>query len=302
LQNIVAGVANAPREEVRPDQTLEGLGLDSLARVQLLSEIEVEMDVAVDESQVGPDTTISELEGLISGGGRPARGPAGLGWFAHPVVRVARALLQAIVLPVLGILMPKTVEGLEKVRSLREPVLFASNHISHADTPAILSALPWRMRQKLAVAASAEVLVKQGRLSALVAGLGFNAFPFSQRELVMSTLTHSGRLVDEGWSLLIFPEGRRMETEEIGIFKPGIGFMAVSLRVPVIPIFIGGTIRVLPKGRAIPKRGPVRIVFGEPMMFSRSYSYEKSTEEIKQSVIKLSQQTARELRQRVPSI
>jgi long-chain acyl-CoA synthetase len=290
LQSIVARVAKAPEGEIGSGQTLEGLGLDSLARVQLLSEIEVEMDVAVDESQIGPDTTIGELETLISEGGKPTRGPASLGWFAHPIIRVTRALLQTIVLPMVSLLMPKTVQGLEHVRNLREPVLLAVNHVSHADTPALLSALPWRVRQKVAVAASAEVLVQQGRLWTLVAGLVFNAFPFSQRELVMSTLTHSSRLMDEGWSLLIYPEGRRTETEEIGPFKPGVGFMAVSLRVPVIPVFIGGTKHVLPKYQAVPRRGPVRIAFGEPLMFSRSYSREEATNEVKQAVLRLSQQ------------
>jgi len=71
----------------------------------------------------------------------------------------------------------------------------------------------------------------------------------------------------QGWSLLLFPEGTRSPSGEIGPFKRGVGLLAVELGVPVVPVCLDGLARVLPKGRWPPRPGRVTVRFGAPLRF-----------------------------------
>ncbi len=90
----------------------------------------------------------------------------------------------------------------------------------------------------------------------------FNAFPLPQREAgTRQTLRYIGEVAGDGYSILIFPEGRR----EPSPFRPGVGMIASRLDLPVIPIKIEGLDQVLHSSARWPTRGPVRIAFGAPM-------------------------------------
>ena len=73
------------------------------------------------------------------------------------------------------------------------------------------------------------------------------------------------RLVDAGWSVLYFPEGRRSETGALLEFKSGIGTLAVQTGRPVVPVRIKGTEDVMPMGARYPRRGVIEVTFGEPL-------------------------------------
>jgi long-chain acyl-CoA synthetase len=106
-------------------------------------------------------------------------------------------------------------------------------------------------------------------LSYLLASLFFNIFPLPQREAgARRTLEYIGDLATEGWSTLIFPEGRMTDAGEIASFQPGIGMMAARLSLKVVPIRIKGLDRVLNRGARFPTPGPVTVRFGSPMSFS----------------------------------
>ncbi len=74
-----------------------------------------------------------------------------------------------------------------------------------------------------------------------------------------------GELADEGWSILIFPEGERTLTGEIGRFYPGIGMIASRLHLSVVPIRLRGVDRVLPRHASWPHPGPVEVKIGMPI-------------------------------------
>ena len=99
-----------------------------------------------------------------------------------------------------------------------------------------------------------------------LAALFFNAFPLPQREAgARRTLRYIGELVSEGWSVLIFPEGRRTEAGEIHEFKPGVGMIGSRLGVPVVPVRLEGVDRVLHTSWRMARRGRVRVAFGPPI-------------------------------------
>ena len=94
----------------------------------------------------------------------------------------------------------------------------------------------------------------------------FNAFPIPQRHVgAGQTIRYMGDLVEEGWSILIFPEGDRTETGEISAFQPGVGMIASHLEVPVVPIRIVGLDRVLHRSWKWPHPGRVEVRIGAPL-------------------------------------
>jgi 1-acyl-sn-glycerol-3-phosphate acyltransferase len=72
-------------------------------------------------------------------------------------------------------------------------------------------------------------------------------------------------LLDAGWNVLLFPEGARSVTGEIGRFHPGVGLLAVRTGRQVLPVRIVGTAAVLPKGSRRPRRASVEVRFGRPI-------------------------------------
>jgi len=148
------------------------------------------------------------------------------------------------------------------------------------DTPVVLAALPGRHRRRVAVAMAKEFFDAhfhpggrpwRQRLTAgtlyYLAALFFNAFPLPQREAgARRTLRYIGDLVSEGWSVLIFPEGRRTEAGEINPFRPGVGMIGSRLGVPVVPVRLEGVDRVLHPSWKMARRGRVRVAFGAPLL------------------------------------
>jgi long-chain acyl-CoA synthetase len=171
------------------------------------------------------------------------------------------------------------VRGLEHLAKIDTPVIFAANHQSHLDTPMILQALPPRWRYRVAPAMAKEFFKAHfypdrfgatarltNSINYYLASAFFNAFPLPQREAgTRQTLRYIGQLLGQGYSVLIFPEGRRTENGEIGRFQPGVGMIAARLDVPVVPVRLEGLDRILHHTWKFPARGPARVRFGAPM-------------------------------------
>ena len=147
------------------------------------------------------------------------------------------------------------------------------------DTPAILWALPGRWRYRVAVAMAKEFFKAHffpeqftrserltNGLNYYLSSLFFNAFPLPQREAgARQTLRYIGDLVTDGWSVLIFPEGKRTVAGEINPFRPGIGMIGAKLHVPVVPVRLEGLEKVLHQKARMATPGPVRVSFGAPI-------------------------------------
>ena len=84
----------------------------------------------------------------------------------------------------------------------------------------------------------------------------------------LQDLRTANEVMTQNNGLLIFPEGTRSLDGNLQPFKPGIlSLLIYGPNVPVIPAYIDGTYRALPKGQNLPKKHPVRIIFGEPLTF-----------------------------------
>ena len=199
-----------------------------------------------------------------------------------PIRTIRRASLPTWILPLSRLFASMTVTGLEHLTTIEGPVIFAANHQSHFDGPVILDSLPPRWRYRVAPAMMKEFFnahffpERYGRkawftnsLNYYLSATFFNAFPLTQGGAgTRQTLRYIGDLVGSGYSILIFPEGRRTELGEIARFQPGVGMIAARLGVPVVPVRLEGLDRVLPRHARFPSRASARCAFGAPMLLT----------------------------------
>lgn len=199
--------------------------------------------------------------------GEPLERPASdLSWARSEPVRAARlALQQLVMLPVNNLIASPSVEGRDWVRTVDGSVIFASNHMSHADTPLLLQAIGPVMRENTVVAAAADYFYSN-RLVGRLVSLWLNTFPFARSGGAQEVLASSNRLLRSGWNLLVYPEGTRSRDGRLQEFKPGVGHLAVNAGVPVVPVHIRGTHLVMPKGRNLPLPAHVDIKIGKPLL------------------------------------
>ena len=212
--------------------------------------------------------------------------------FILPVVLVRAALIAGFLYPLMALFSRRRTYGREILDSIDGPVIFAANHLSVADNPAALLALPWRWRLRVATAASEEVMRGRGRVQSFFAALISNGFTFSQTGSIRASLDYCGRLTKAGWSLLFFPEGIRSDDGTLGPFKPGIGLLAASLGVPVVPVHLKGTDSVVAKGGSRPHRGYIEVRFGQPIRIPSDMKYDVATQVIRNAVASLSREAA----------
>ena len=303
VESVIARFA--PGRAVAADTTLEELGLSSLERVELMMALEEAFQVTIDESRFAAARTVGDfapltqpLEGAAAATMTAAETIAFPSWNRSlPARALRRASLPTWILPLGRVFVSSKVEGLEHVRNATGPVIFAANHQSHLDTPVILDALPAEWRYRVAPAMAKEFFKAHfypeqfgtrdyisNSLNYYLASMFFNAFPLPQRESgTRQTLRYIGELVADGFSILIYPEGRRTQEGEISRFQPGAAMIAARLEIPVIPVRLEGLDRILHQKWKFPARGIARVAFGAPMLL-KGNDYASLAEQIETAV------------------
>ena len=141
--------------------------------------------------------------------------------------------------------------GHQNLRTNRSLVIVA-NHCSHIDTLCLLAALPLRKLHRAFPAAASDYFFQSvPRLWA--AAILVNALPFARQARVRQSLSFCREvLANPGNILIIFPEGTRSTTGEVGEFKSGIAALVAGRDVAVAPCFIDGSFQAWPKGKRFP--------------------------------------------------
>ena len=188
------------------------------------------------------------------------------GWARTPPARAVRAVAQAGVLaPLVHAEVRLTVTGTERLLALGdEAAVLVMNHASHLDTAALLVALPPAVRARTVVAAAADYFFTSWWKAAGTA-LVFGTVPIERRGGARTTTPL--RLLQEGWNVVVYPEGTRSADGWPARFKPGAAAMALSCGAPVVPVAVRGSYSAMPRGRSWPAPGrpPVRVLFGDPL-------------------------------------
>jgi long-chain acyl-CoA synthetase len=216
-------------------------------------------------------------------------------WNRRAPARAARRIfLPGFLLPLNHVFAHVHAHGLGNLKELQPPVIFAANHQSYMDVPAILDALPSRWRYRVAPAMRKEFFEEHfhghsftNSLNYYLSTLFFNAFPIPQHEPgALATLRYIGDLATDNWCLLIFPEGKMTQAGEIAPFQPGVGMIASKLGIPVVPIRIDGMDRVLHQTWKMARPGRVDITVG-PALHLNGDDYLAQARQVEQAVRKL---------------
>ncbi len=295
LLEMIAEVTGEAVSEAKDEARLsEDLRLDSLARVQLQSLLETRLGVEVSDDAIAQMQTLGELRGMLGGETAEAAAshpqveeasqvqveaasePLAFGprvtkqeslpyprWpWSWPVQVVRAGFLDLIAQPLIWLMAaPRVVCETDNIP--QGPMLIVGNHVTAYDGPLILYALKGRVRRRVAIAMSAELLgdLRHGRgqqsaLANLLSPIGYwlitalyNVFPLPRRRGFRRSFAHAGEAMDRGYSVMIFPEGHRSETGKLQRFREGTGLLAQESQAPVLPVALRGLGELKASGR-----------------------------------------------------
>jgi long-chain acyl-CoA synthetase len=298
----LALITGTAQTDLDPSTSLSDLQLDSLGRVELLSALEDRYQVSLDEAAFTAATTVSDVQKLLTGEieERAVAYPYP-SWPRWPIIKLIRLLLfYAIILPITHIMSRMSVSGREHVEQLSGPALFIANHVSLGDHALVLAALPFRRRHRLAIAMEGELLRLwlhpptgtdlrtrlRWRAQYMLVNLFFHVFPLPKKSGFRRSFTYAGECIDRGESVLVFPEGTRAPKGQMhmGRFKAGIGILAQSLNVPVVPVRLEGLYELKRRKQYFADPGMVRVIFKQPVVFNSDTTPTAIAQELERTV------------------
>ena len=138
--------------------------------------------------------------------------------------------------------------------------LFAANHTSNVDAPAIVGAIPRRVA----------ILARKSLFDIPIAGLAFRLANFvpvdrSNREAALASAKQALEYIKNGFSFLVYPEGTRSPDGRLLRFKKGSFAMAIEAGVPIVPVACSGAHRIMKKNSLVIHPGKVTVRFGPPI-------------------------------------
>jgi 1-acyl-sn-glycerol-3-phosphate acyltransferase len=185
-------------------------------------------------------------------------------WARRPAARLSRAVvLDTVSRPLLWALAAPDVLGEEHLARLDGPAIFAANHTSHLDTAIVLSALPPRVRHRCVVMGAADYFFDRPWKAALWAFFG--TIPIERSRVNRRGPDVAAGLLEDGWSVVIFPEGGRSPDGWAQEFRGVAAYLAKRCDVPVVPVHLHGVRPILAKGSSRPRPGKVAVRFGTPL-------------------------------------
>lgn len=146
--------------------------------------------------------------------------------------------------------------------------VMVANHTSHLDTLCLLAAMPLRkLHRAFPAAAQDYFFVSVPRLA--IAAVVVNALPFGRQKNIRQSLELCRSLLaNPGNVLILFPEGTRTATGQMGEFKPGVGLLVAGTDLPVVPCHLSGGFSAWQKGKWIPRPRKLTLRIGAPRNYS----------------------------------
>lgn len=151
--------------------------------------------------------------------------------------------------------------------------ILAANHTSHLDAPAIIAALEVHLERVYSLAAQDYFF--NNSLKSWLCHNWLNMIPFKRRGKFLDCLPACQEVIRQNKPIIFFPEGTRSPDGRLQPLKLGIGILAMRLKAPIVPVYIQGAFEALPKGRHLPKKYAITVIFGSPIECDR-YSSDNS--------------------------
>ena len=313
--SAVIGVIKARAKDgsrLAPDANLElDLGLDSMERVELLTELEQKFSVKVPPAVAQQIFTVRQLSVALESAG-PSEGaaspaaqswsvllgdlpPAGdpvLGGLLEPKPVMSRLFFAAgrVAGPLVGRV---ALTGLENLPATGAYII-CPNHQSFLDPFLLCSALPFSIYRQLFYVGAVEYFSTP--LTRWFAR-AINLVPVDADSNLVPAMQAGAFGLKHGKVLVLFPEGERSVDGTVKKFKKGAPILAQHLHVPIVPVAIKGIHEIWPRGKGInwalvaPWSGHrVRIEIGKPMTFAEDADYNDTARRLRDRVDELWQQ------------
>src|SRR5262245_53193106 len=181
-------------------------------------------------------------------------------------VAVRQVILKGGMSPIVRNELTLRVYGRDNLSGVEAPLIFFSNHSSHLDATLIMTTLPDEWQAKTAVGAAKDYFFDVWWRQAFTA-LMYGAFPIERGGTAGKATTKARELLDDGWSLVVFPEGARSADGHVQRFRHGTARLCLEAAIAAVPIGIRGAYQAMPKGRNWPIKGrrPVTVRYGRPI-------------------------------------
>jgi long-chain acyl-CoA synthetase len=285
IKTQIAEIITHPAKPVFP---VSLKNLDSLGRVELLSALEDQYQIEIDEAAFTEATTNEDLERIVREGKTNALAYPYPSWaMRFPMTWIRPFVYHLFLLPLSRIMCTPRVRGVENLSGVNGPALLISNHVTDIDAPLILSVLPFRWRLRVAIAMSGELLREWRSKKKLTYALGaslFNIFSLPRQSGFRQSFTYAGEAIDRGFSVMIFPEGHETKDGLMQPFRSGIGLLASQVNVPVIPIKLDGLFELKKRRQYFVRPGTVSVTFGEPVRFEAGQTPDQITRDLESRV------------------
>lgn len=275
-QSVRAAVGAITRRD--PSSLEPGLGLraelgfDSLMLLELLVALEAQAGGPLDAERLAACATIGDAEALLreTRAGRRASRTLSIETADEEPLELPPALRDAAMhwlgraqMGFYDRVLHTQVTGRAFIPHNRN-VLVAANHASHLDMGLAKYALGSYGEGLVSLAAQDYFFEGNRWRKAYFENLT-NLVPMSRSGSLRQSLRQAAELIEQGKTLLIFPEGTRSPDGEVKEFKSAVGYLALHNRVDILPVYLGGTFAALPKGASVLRRRDVAARIGPPL-------------------------------------
>ena len=274
---------------VRPTDHLEtDLGLDSLDRVSMQEFIEHTFGAMVNADSILSFTNLERLAQHIATQKTHMDVVEDIDW--HQLLTSTPAVLPSspgIMLPIgTGIAglfnrlyFRLTIKGKENIPA-KGPFIIAPNHQSFLDGPLVTTGLPMEVVKNCYFYATEEHFNTAAKRSV---ARQCNVI-LMQMSNLKNSIQHMAQVLRAGKNLMIFPEGRRTNTGEMGDFKKTFAILAKELQIPIIPVRITGAFDALPRHKTLPRPSKITVEYLTPVIPDANKSYDEISEQIRSMI------------------
>ncbi len=272
VKDVIAQTAQKKRAEITGETRLDALGYDSLMFTELGVALEGAGVVLPDPSELAGLETVADVEALVARQGGKAAAAAKVKKLTGkaraeareqaededeiavpaPVVRVGRRLLRTGMRALYDRYLDTRITGKAYVPPFGGYIV-AANHASHLDMGLCKYALGEEGDALVALAAKDYFFddpVRKAYFENFT-----NLVPMERYGSLRESLRLAADVIRDGYILLIFPEGTRSESGVMADFKPSLGYLALTNRCGILPMYLSGTHDAMPKGNYLPTQG-----------------------------------------------
>jgi long-chain acyl-CoA synthetase len=207
-----------------------------------------------------------------------------------PLCSAGKYLIRTVLKLILKVYGRMSSSGVENLPP-KGPYIIAPNHLSNADAPAVMSAMPWSIGSQTFFLGITKFF--GGPITSRIAKV-IQVIPVDMDAKLYSALRLSAFVLRQGKVLLVFPEGSRSRDGTIKEFKKGVGIIAKELNVPIVPVAIRGTYDMLRPGRYFPRPARVSVSFGKTVS-PGDRDYDEIVKDLYEKVVKMLEGHEREM-------